>query len=70
MKAAGEALALLDEPVEDRRSPGDDPTTLNRKRLGQWWASLEEILAWVPDLGIDVLPVVDSTDELLPPAGT
>ncbi len=46
-----------------------NPTTLNRKLLGQWWASLEEILAWVLDLGIDVLPVVDSTDELLPPAG-
>lgn len=39
---------------------------LGRKMRGESWASIQDLKAWALELGIDLLPVYDSRDELLP----
>lgn len=39
---------------------------LGRKMRGETWASLRDVLKWADQLGIDLLPVLNSRDELRP----
>ena len=67
------ALALRHALVSERRSLGDlakslgeEESWLQRKLHGQAPADLGDILAWTLELGIDVLPVPDSSHDLVP----
>lgn len=48
---------------------GVNADTLGRKMRGEAWASLKDLMAWALELGIDLLPVHDSREDLLPKVG-
>ena len=45
---------------------GVKPDYLRRKMRGESWASIQDLKAWALELGIDLLPVYDSREDLLP----
>lgn len=61
------ALEDRGESVEDlARRLGVTAETLRRKFRGEDRASLEDMLAWSLEYGIDLLPVIENRDDLLP----
>lgn len=61
------ALEDRGETVEDLvRRLGVTAETLRRKFRGEDRASLEEMLSWAIEYGIDLLPVIEDRDDLLP----
>ena len=44
--------------------------TLRRKLQGEAWASLRDLLSWARELGVVVLPIPESKDQLLPSSNT
>lgn len=61
------ALEDRNETVEDlARIVRVTPETLRRKFRGEDRAALEEITAWAIEYGIDLLPVIEGREDLLP----
>lgn len=48
------------------RKTGVTAETIRRKLRGEERASLEDILGWALEYGIDLLPIFESRDDLLP----
>jgi len=68
--AACQVRRILDErriPIPQfARQLGITTDTLRRKLRGEAWVRYDELLAWALELGIEILPAPDSTDDLLP----
>ena len=63
-----EELVRVDRSMEDfAASLGADPGYLERKLHGHVRADIEDLLAWALELGADMLPELNSDDDLLPP---
>ena len=64
-----EALAARGEDHRDLASRlGQQPDRVRRKLHGEVPMSLEDVMAFVLDAGIQVLPEVNGPDDLLPPS--
>lgn len=64
LKRAMEDLEVSTEELADKL--GVTAETLRRKFRGEDRASLADILAWVLEYGVDLLPQPEDKDELLP----